>query len=66
MLEIFWRETDAKGYTDSIPLEWLADEGTRSDATHEMIGPRGCYVLSCGGRLMEMDVPHPASQTLSF
>ncbi len=54
MLKVLWKKTDAKGYTDVIPLEWLADEGKRPDATHMMIGPRGgrsearCSVLVAG------------------
>lgn len=41
MIKILWQETDAKGYTDLIPLYLVADEGDRDNVYHEVLGPKG-------------------------
>ena len=58
VLKIRWMEPAANGYTDAIPLEWLADEGTRADAEHMMISPGGRkkYPARCSVRVRHSTV----------
>ena len=50
MLKVLWNKTDAKGYTDLIPLRWLmgGKATTCSNGMHEMISQKGrSYPVKC-------------------
>src|ERR1700730_18404462 len=41
MIEIYWTRTEAKGFTDLLPMMWFEEDGTQPHREHGMLAPNG-------------------------
>jgi hypothetical protein len=41
MIEIYWTRTEAKGFTDLLPMMWFEEVGTQPHREHGMLSPNG-------------------------